>query len=148
MPQALSPQALQQLREGHAPFALIDVRETGEHKSAHMPDSSLIPRRQLAWLMATTVPVTHPPVVVYDDNGQRATRALGSAHVSALAGGMVAWQAAGLPLETGLTGVMHLPTDDVLSGPDRHMADAIDYLRWETALGDTYHTASSPGGLG
>ena len=75
MPQTISPQALQQLRDGHAPFALIDVREAGEHNSAHIPDSSLIPRRQLEWLMATAVPVHHIPVVVYDDNGQRATLA-------------------------------------------------------------------------
>jgi 3-mercaptopyruvate sulfurtransferase SseA len=72
-------------------------------------------------------------------------RALDYAHVSVLDSGRTAWKAAGLPLETGLTGVMHPPTDVVPSGPDRHMADAIHYLRWETALGDTYHAVSSPG---
>jgi hypothetical protein len=28
----------------------------------------------------------------------------------------------------------------VLSGPDRNSADAINYLRWETALGEKYAT--------
>jgi hypothetical protein len=53
---------------------------------------------------------------------------------------MAAWQAAKLPVETGLSGVMRPPTDVVLSGPDRNSADAINYLRWETALGEKYAT--------
>jgi hypothetical protein len=43
-------------------------------------------------------------------------------------------------VETGLSGVMRPPTDVVLSGPDRNSADAINYLRWETALGEKYAT--------
>ena len=63
---------------------------------------------------------------------------LGYQRVSALAGGMNAWRRAGLAVEQGLSGVMSAPSDMVPSGPDRNSADAITYLRWETALGDKY----------
>ena len=51
---------------------------------------------------------------------------------------MAAWNRAGLPVETGLSGVMSPPTDLVLSGPDRNYADMMNYLRWETELGEKY----------
>ena len=65
---------------------------------------------------------------------------LGYREVAVLEGGMAAWQMAGLPVERGLTGVMAPPTDVVLSGPDRNFADMMNYLRWETALGEKYAT--------
>ena len=45
MASAISPQALKALLDGDSQFALIDVRDTGEYNSTHIPDSSLIPRR-------------------------------------------------------------------------------------------------------
>ena len=65
---------------------------------------------------------------------------IGYQNVVVLDGGMSAWRAAGLPVEQGLSGVMVAPTDMVPSGPERNYADAINYLRWETALGDKYAT--------
>jgi hypothetical protein len=53
---------------------------------------------------------------------------------------MRAWNAAGLPVEQGLTGVMSPPNDIVPSGPDRSFADMMNYLRWEEALGHKYET--------
>jgi hypothetical protein len=41
-------------------------------------------------------------------------------------------------VEQGLSGVMQPPADLVPAGADRNYADAINYLRWETALGDKY----------
>jgi 3-mercaptopyruvate sulfurtransferase SseA len=66
---------------------------------------------------------------------------LGYQHVAVLEGGMAAWQQAGLPGEQGLSGVMRPPTDVVLSGPDRTFADMMQYLRWESALGEKYATS-------
>jgi hypothetical protein len=63
--------------------------------------------------------------------------------VAYLAGGMRAWQAAGLPIERGLTGVMDPPDDVVPSGLQRSSAEAIEYLRWETALAP-WPKSSSP----
>jgi len=47
VPTTISPQDLDTLLKGSEPFALIDVRETGEYNNAHIPDASLIPRRDL-----------------------------------------------------------------------------------------------------
>jgi len=55
---------------------------------------------------------------------------------------MAAWQKAGLPVETGLSGVMAPPADVVLFGPDRNFADMQNYLRWEEALGRKYGPAA------
>ena len=51
---------------------------------------------------------------------------------------MAAWRKNGLEMEQGLSGVMRAPTDVVVSGPDRNFADMMNYLRWETALGEKY----------
>ena len=37
-----------------------------------------------------------------------------------------------------MSGVMRPPTDIVPSGPERNFADMMNYLRWETALGEKY----------
>ena len=65
-------------------------------------------------------------------------QALGYQRVSVLAGGMVAWNQAGLPVERGLSGVMSPPNDVLSMGIDRTWADAINYLRWEEELGKKY----------
>jgi rhodanese-related sulfurtransferase len=134
-----------------APPVVIFVDTSQDFARGHVPGARWVPRGSLELQIADLAPAKETPIVVTCQSGVQAIlagatlRALGYAHVSALAGGMAAWKAAGLPLETGLTGVMYPPTDVVLSGPDRNMADAINYLRWETALGDKYHTASSQG---
>ena len=51
---------------------------------------------------------------------------------------MDAWREAGLPVETGLSGVMSAPNDVVVLGVDRNPAEMMHYLRWETALGEKY----------
>jgi 3-mercaptopyruvate sulfurtransferase SseA len=92
------------------------------------------------------VPSKNTAIAVTCNGGANAVLAgatlkeLGYQNVAVLEGGMAAWQAAKLPVETGLSGVMRPPTDVVLSGPDRNSADAINYLRWETALGEKYAT--------
>ena len=63
---------------------------------------------------------------------------MGYSDVSVLQGGLRAWQADGLDVESGLTGVMAPPSDVLYSGPDRTYAEMMHYLRWETALGEKY----------
>ncbi len=65
-------------------------------------------------------------------------RDMGYQDVSVLEGGIAAWTKAGLPLEKGLTGVMTPPNDVVILGVDRSPAEMMNYLRWETALGEKY----------
>ena len=51
---------------------------------------------------------------------------------------MTAGQKAGLPVETGLAGVLSPPADAVAAGPARNSADMQNYLRWEEELGRKY----------
>jgi rhodanese-related sulfurtransferase len=72
MADRVAPETLQQLLEGSAQFALIDVREAGEYNSSHIPGASLIARRQLEFLISHAVPFKGTRVVLCDDDGRRA----------------------------------------------------------------------------
>ena len=79
MPTTISPQSLDALLKGSTPFALIDVRETGEYNNAHIPGASLIPRRDLEAQIADAVPhAATRRVVLCDDDARRATLAAGT----------------------------------------------------------------------
>jgi rhodanese-related sulfurtransferase len=103
----MTPEALKALLEGHAPLALIDVREAGEYNSSHIPGASPMPRRQLEFLMAQAVPCPGTPVVLCDDDGRRAQLAaatverMGYRDVSMLDGGINRWVTEGFPTEWG-----------------------------------------------
>jgi 3-mercaptopyruvate sulfurtransferase SseA len=61
-------------------------------------------------------------------------RRIGYAAARVLDGGLAAWKAAGLPVETG-PGIMLGETDDVVQKPyERGRAAMEAYLRWEEAL--------------
>ncbi len=107
MPGEVSPQELQNMLDGDAPFALIDVREPGEYNSTHIPWSSVIPRRLLEFQMADSVPHKGVPVVLCDDDGRRAAlaaktlEAMGYDKVSVLSGGINWWVSQNQPTEWG-----------------------------------------------
>ena len=71
----ISSESLDALLKGSTPFALIDVRETGEYNNAHIPGASLIPRRDLEAQIGDAVPHSATPVVLCDDDARRATLA-------------------------------------------------------------------------
>ncbi len=81
--------------------ALLDVREPFEWEAGHAPDALHIPMGELT---LPGLPVGRPLLVVCHVGGRSAaaTQALVSAGVEALnvAGGMDAWQRAGLPVVT------------------------------------------------
>ena len=110
----------------------------------HVPGAHWVPRGWLELRISEVVPARDTALAVTCLDGRNATlagatlKAMGYQNVAVLEGGMAAWQAAGLPLEKGLSGVMGPPTDLVLSGPDRNFADMMNYLRWEEALGYKY----------
>src|SRR5262245_58526924 len=107
MTNKITCQALKNLLEGRAPFALIDIREAGEYNSSHIPGASPMPRRQLEFLMRHAVPHPSTPVVLCDDDGRRAPLAadtvegMGYKNVSVLDGGINRWVTEGLPTEWG-----------------------------------------------
>jgi rhodanese-related sulfurtransferase len=120
---------------------LVHVGTSRQFARAHVPGARWVSRSWLELEIGSIVSDTKSrPIVVTDADGPAAMlagatlRELGYQRVAALGGGMRAWQAAGLEIEQGLSGVM-LPPDDILaSGPERSAAEAIEYLRWETAL--------------
>src|SRR6058998_1291081 len=107
MADKISAPTLKGLLEGSAPFALIDVREAGEHNSSHIPGASLIARRQLELSIRHAVPLTGTHVVLCDDDGRRAQLAaatverLGYRRVSVLDGGINRWVTDGFETEWG-----------------------------------------------
>src|SRR5215470_20223255 len=114
MTNKITCQALENLLEGRAPFALIDIREAGEYNSSHIPGASSMPRRQLEFLMRHAVPHPSTPVILCDDDGRRASLAaatverMGYRNVSALDGGINRWVSQNYPTEWG----MNVPSKD------------------------------------
>ncbi len=108
MANLISDAELNTLMGGDAPFALIDVRESGEYNSSHIPGACLIPRRRIEFIVEDSVPARGVPVVVCDDDGRRAPLAaatlerLGYTNVSVLDGGVNRWSARDYPTEWGV----------------------------------------------
>lgn len=84
---------------------VLDVREPAEWTGVHIPGATLIPLGQLPGRLAE-VPRDRP-VVVYCRSGNRSAQGrgilvgAGFPSVTSVSGGILAWQAAGLPTESG-----------------------------------------------
>jgi 3-mercaptopyruvate sulfurtransferase SseA len=105
-----------------------------------VPGARWIGRGRLELLIGAAVPDTHAAVLVTCADGVQSTlaaatlRRMGYAAARVLEGGLAAWKAAGLPVETG-TGTMLGETDDVVQKPyERGRAAMEAYLLWEEAL--------------
>ena len=158
----ISPDSLRSLQDGNSPFALIDVREAGEYNSTHIPDSSLISRRDLEFRMSTAVPVKNAQVVLCDDDGRRANLAaatlerMGYTNVSVLEGGIARWSIQNYPTEWGsnviskdfgekMEMVHHVPEIDATDLHDRiERGDKLVIL--DTRTPQEYQSFCIPGG--
>ena len=140
----VSAQELEQARASSANSSVIFVDTSADFAVGHVPGARWVSRGWLELQIGGLVPDKSTPVTVTCRDGQNSVyaaatlKSLGYGDVTVLSGGMNAWRGAGLGVETGLTGVMSAPTDMVPSGPDRNYADMMNYLRWETALGEKY----------
>jgi rhodanese-related sulfurtransferase len=99
---ALSPyDATQKMNEGNAVF--LDVRDESEYKTGHLLNSLSMPVSKLAERMHEVDKFKGKEIVVYCDNGMRATKAIsklkknGCTQLFSLAGGLTAWEKANLP---------------------------------------------------
>ena len=107
MANIISAKDLNELLQGKSKFALIDVREAGEYNSSHIPDSSLISRKELEFRMEVSAPVKSEKIIVCDDDGRRATLAaatlghMGFTNVFVLDRGINQWSTEGFPTEWG-----------------------------------------------
>jgi rhodanese-related sulfurtransferase len=132
--------------QADTPPVVLFVDSSQDFSRGHVPGARWEPRGWLEFEIGDFAAARDTPIAVTCADGRNAPLAavtlleMGYQKVSALEGGMGAWRRHGLAVEQGLSGVMRPPTDLVLSGPDRNYADAINYLRWETALGDKYGT--------
>ncbi|MCH8870078.1 MAG: sulfurtransferase, partial [Chloroflexi bacterium] len=130
--------------DSQRPVTTIFVDTSQDFARAHVPGSHWITRGWLELHIDRYAPDKAQPVLVTCTDGQNSVFAaaalvdMGYTGVSVLQGGLRAWQADGLDVESGLTGVMAPPTDVLYSGPDRTYAEMMHYLRWETALGEKY----------
>jgi rhodanese-related sulfurtransferase len=86
---------------------VIDVRESDEYISGHLPESRNIPVARLAERAGELDKFKEAPLILVCKTGARTTGAcsqlekLGFTRVHALEGGIEAWRAAGLPLKKG-----------------------------------------------
>jgi len=101
MPSDYSPREVSELLEG-GDIQLIDVRQAHEHEAGRIPGGRLIELGSLPEHAQTLDPSR--PVVFYCRSGARsgmATEVLSEAGFEAhnMTGGLLAWEAAGLPLE-------------------------------------------------
>ncbi len=139
--ETVEPAGLQaQLRADGA--TVIHVGTSEEFSAAHVPGSHWVSR---SWLELRIDEVAPKGARVFVTSKDEASSLLAAStlielgyEAEALEGGVEAWQAAGMPIEQGLTGVTQAP-DDVLP-VRRSYAEMLNYLRWEEQLGEKYET--------
>lgn len=89
----------------HKDAFVLDVRESAEYKSGHLLNAQQIPLVKLRERIGELERYRDRPIVVVCRSGQRSATACallgreGYAQVYNLAGGVMAWQKANLPLE-------------------------------------------------
>lgn len=89
----------------HKNAFILDVREPDEYKAGHLLNSHLIPLSKLKERIGELNKYQDKPIVVVCRSGQRSGTAcaslakLGFTQAYSLAGGMVAWQKANLPVQ-------------------------------------------------
>jgi rhodanese-related sulfurtransferase len=119
---------------------VLFVGTSREFANAHVPGAHWLSRSWLELRVNSLQADLSQSIVTTDTDGRSAALAaatlqeMGYTDVAYLDGGMRAWQAAGPPVEHGLSGVMQPPDDVVPAGLERSAAEAVEYLRWETAL--------------
>ncbi len=127
----------------------IFVDTSQDFSRGHVPGAQWLSRSWLELRIDGIAPSKDSPIAVTCTDGRNsilggaALVELGYRDVRVLEEGMSGWRRAALPVETGLSGIMTPPTDVLYSGPDRNYADMMNYLRWETALGEKYAASGS-----
>ncbi|MFB6161134.1 MAG: rhodanese-like domain-containing protein [Haloferacaceae archaeon] len=102
MADEITPEDAQRALRSDRQVAVIDVREPIDYCRSHVPGSTPVSRRELEARLPAVVPDRHAGVILCDRRGERAhldadwLERLGHEDVAYLAGGMEAWEAAGL----------------------------------------------------
>jgi len=122
------------------PAVVVDLAPSRRHRERHIPGAWFAIRARLAEALEKLPPVGE--LVLASEDGTIARYAAAELRtrrpVKVLAGGTAAWQAAGLPLETGMDRLASEPDDVSLSARDRPPAERERYMReylaWEIDL--------------
>src|SRR5438046_8295674 len=94
--------------QSNAPHALLDLREKATYERGHIYRATALPRRLLEFRLPALVPARSTPLVLCDEDGRLAERALptlgemGYTDLEILAGGLAVWRADGRPLVQGI----------------------------------------------
>jgi len=128
------------------PDLVLFVDTSEDFSQGHTPGAKWITRSWLEVEIVDAAKSKDMSITVTCRDGRSATLAaatlqeLGYTNVSALDGGLAAWKKAGLTVEEGLTGIVRPPSDINYLGVSRSYGEMMNYLRWETALGEKYAT--------
>jgi rhodanese-related sulfurtransferase len=88
----------------HDDAVILDIRESGEYKDGHVPNSRNFPFSGLKGRLRELEKLKNKPIIVYCASGARAASAAnllkksGFQTVHNLSGGLAAWQNANLPI--------------------------------------------------
>jgi len=123
---------------------VLDFANSLQYRRGHLPGSAFAIRSRLAAhaprLKSVRRVVCTSPDAQLARYAAQELAALGVRGASVLEGGTLAWQAAGLPIESGDTRLLEPPAEDVWYKPYDHAsqieAAMQDYLQWEVALTD------------
>src|ERR1044071_3875757 len=120
---------------------ILDVGSSLDFEAAHIPGAKWISRGWLEIEISRRFPDRRQSIVLTCIDGMQsifgalALQRIGYVAVAVLSGGVRAWKAAGLPIETGLDARLVEANDVVLSPSIRgDKADMQRYLDWETKL--------------
>jgi rhodanese-related sulfurtransferase len=119
---------------------IVSVDPSDAYQRGHVPGAQWLGRGGLELHIGRAAPDKRERVLLTCADGVQSTlaaatlRRIGYANARVLDGGLAAWKAAGLPVETG-PGRMLDEADDVVQKPyERGRAAMEAYLRWEEAL--------------
>jgi rhodanese-related sulfurtransferase len=119
---------------------VLCVDSSDGYARGHVPGAGWLCRSRLERVVARVAPDRARALVLSCADGAQSTLAaatlagLGYGAVEVLDGGLAAWRAAGLPVETGPTRLLDEPDDVVLKPYERGRAAMEAYLRWEEDL--------------
>lgn len=109
--ESITPAALRAARDRGEPVELLDVRTPAEHREVHATGARLVPLGDLDPAAVVAARATGPLLYVICRSGGRGRQACerfaaaGYPGVVNVEGGMLAWEAAGLPVVRGRPGV-------------------------------------------
>ncbi|MBT99122.1 MAG: sulfurtransferase, partial [Dehalococcoidia bacterium] len=132
--------------DSNQPDLVIFVDTSEDFSKGHTPGAKWITRSWLEVEIAEAAPSKDTSIAVTcrDGRGSKLAAAtlqnMGYSNVTALEGGLAAWRQAGMTVEEGLTGIIRPPSDINYLGVSRSYGEMMNYLRWETALGEKYAT--------